>query len=105
MIPSPSVDSLLMYAYAQKGVEHVELKIDMDGEIPSVLYSVKLEAGALLKWRALQKAESISNVIFRKAALLALKKAGAPLFIEKAIEGLARAYLPEKFAVEVKIVQ
>lgn len=107
MVPSPSVDALLMYGYAQKGVEHIELKIDMESDIekPSVLYNVKLEPSARLKWKAVQSALQIKSSLLQKAALLALKKAGAPINIEKTIVGLAKAYLPEKFQCEVKIVE
>lgn len=94
-----------MYAYAQKGVEHVELKIDVEKEKPFVQFNVRLTPSDRLKWMAIKKASEIKNPILRKMTLLALRKAGAPLHIDRNIMELAKAYLPERYSVEVKIVE
>jgi len=97
-----------MYAYAQKGVEKVDITIDVDeandGKSARVEYRVKLGSIAHSKWTGIQKAKTIQNRIFQKVVLLALLKVGAPLHLEEAIMNLAQDYLPENYTVEVKIV-
>lgn len=110
VFPDSAIDTLLMYAYVQTGVNHkgVTLEIDRDevgeGKSPSVTYKIKLEPSALFKWKAVKKAESIGNPIIKKAALLALAKAGAPYGIVDQIKNLAKEYLPKHYKIEVQIV-
>ena len=111
VLPDSSIDTLLMYAYAQKGVLHdgVTLEINRDdanqGANPSVTYKIKLEPAAMLGWQAIKKAEQIKKPILKKLALLGLAKTGAPYAIDEAIKTLAKNYLPKKYHVEVHIIE
>ncbi len=112
VIPESAIDTLLLYAYSQKGVYHkgVVLEIDRDdannGKNPKVTYKIKLEPGALLKWKALNKVQqTIKNPTLKKAAFLALAKAGAPYGIEENIKVLAKEYLPPQYQVEVHVIE
>lgn len=111
VVPDSSIDTLLMYAYMQRGVLHngVTLELNRDesngGKNPSVTYKIKLEPGADLGWKAIKKADQIKNPLFRKVALLGLAKAGAPYGIDQTIFKLATDYLPKQYKVEVYIIE
>jgi hypothetical protein len=95
-----------MYAYAQKGVSDVKIEVDNKSEENkgvTVNYFIKLTPKALLKWKALKAAEKIKNPIIRKASILALAKAGAPMAIAETIKTHAIEYLPPNSKVEVLI--
>jgi len=49
--------------------------------------------------------EKVKNQILKKAAILALAKAGAPIGIEDAIMARAKEYLPANYSVEVSVVE
>lgn len=106
VVPETSIDTLLMYAYAQAAVERVKLEINQEvpnGESPTVVYKIQLKPLCLITWKAYKKAEQIKNGIIRKTALLGLAKAGAPLYLESEIKRLAGEYLPPKYVVKVEI--
>lgn len=109
VVPNGSINTLLMYGYSQLGVEKVVLEIDQDeansGKNPKVTYKIKLSPSINLKWDALKKAENIKNIILRKAAVLAIIKAGAPVTIKDDIIKYASEYLPGQFEVAVEIVE
>lgn len=108
VVPDTSADTLLMYAYAQKGVDDVRLEIDNQGEGDrkvKVKYFIKYEPAVYLKYKAMKKAELIKNDLARKAALLALAKAGAPIAIPATIKRHAQEYLPPESVVEVQVVE
>lgn len=109
VIPDTSIDTLLMYGYAQEGVDKVKLEIDKDeknnGKSPSVKYLIKLTPSSNLKWKALKKAENIQNPLLRKAAILALTKLGVPFDLDKRIIYHAKDYLPDQFQVSLEIVE
>lgn len=98
----------MMYALAQPGVADVKVEIDNKDEenrSVSVKYLVTLNPTVLFKWKALKTAEKIKNPIIRKASMLALAKAGAPMAIAETIKTHATEYLPPNSKVEVEIVQ
>jgi hypothetical protein len=105
VVPDSSADTLLMYGYAQKGVTKVRLEIDRDeennGKNQKVIYHLSLEPSVYLKWKAVQEAKKIKSSLFRKTALLALSKAGAPIGMEDNIKLHASNYLPASFSIEV----
>lgn len=111
ILPDSSIDNLLMFAYAQKGVLHdgVTLEIDRDeangGEKPFVKYKIKLDTTASIGWSAIKKAEKLKSPIMRKLVLLGLARGGAPYQLVETIKGLAQAYLPKKYRVEVEILE
>jgi hypothetical protein len=112
VLPDSAIDTLLLYAYVQKGVLHngVTLEINKDesneGANPSITYKIKLEPAAYLKWKALRGIERrIKNTLFQKAMLLALAKGGAPFGMEDQIISLAKEYLPKNYKVEVQVIE
>ena len=107
VVPDSASDTLLMYAYAQKGVQKATLKIDRDeenlGKSPSVTYQVELDVWAHIKWRMVGWAKKQKNPILRKLILLFLAKMNAPIFLAEGIAGLARDYLPGQYSIKVEI--
>lgn len=107
VVPDSSADTLLMYAYAQRGVQKASISIDRDeegmGKNPSVTYSIELDSWASTKWRAVQWAQKLTNPIFRKIILLFLAQFNSPIFIREGVSALARDYLPPQYAVRVDI--
>ncbi len=107
VVPESSIDTLLMYAYSQVGVAHVDIHIDQPEnreKTPGVFYKVKLNPSARLKMDAMDRANKIRNVLIRKVAILALVKVGAPVSISNDITKYAKEYLPGNFKVEVEIL-
>jgi hypothetical protein len=111
VIPDSAIDTLLMYAYAQKGIRHNGVKIIIDrdenneGKDPSVRYELQLEPKTKVAWKAMKAVESRGlGAIAKKSALLLLAKAGAPVGLEASIKALAEEYLPKQYRVEVVIV-
>jgi hypothetical protein len=107
VVPDSSADTLLMYAYAQKGVQKATLKIDRDednmGKSPSITYQIELDAWAHVKWRIMGWAKKRKNPILRKLILLFLAKMNAPIFLTEGIAGLAKDYLPGQYSIRVEI--
>lgn len=107
VVPDSAADTLLMYAYAQRGVQKATLTIDRDeanlGKSPSVAYSIQLDPWASIKWEMVQWAERRKNRIWRKLCLLFLAKLNAPIFVREGVASLAREYLPPQYAVKVEI--
>ena len=108
VVPESALDTLLIYAYAQKGVEKVEIEVHRDdaneGKNPSVTYKIRLDHLSQLKWQMVEKAREIKSRLLQKSALLALSHVGAPLDIKDAIIYYAKEYLPPNYSVEVDIL-
>jgi hypothetical protein len=97
---------MLMYGYVEPSVEKVTLEIpqgDPNG-IQNVVYKLKLHYIDYLKWKSLEKANSISNPLLKKATILSLVKLGAPIGLKERIIERAKEYLPAAFGVEVQVV-
>lgn len=107
VVPDSAADTLLMYAYAQRGVQKATLKIDRDEEnlakSPSITYEIKLDPWASAKWDMVKWANARKNRIFKKLVLLFLAKMNAPMFLLEGISSLARDYLPGQYQIKVEI--
>lgn len=108
MITNGSADTLLMYAYAQKGVADVKLEIDNlseENHYVSVRYFLKYQPKTFLKYKLIKRAERIRNGLLRRLALLFLVKLDAPFSIPMTIKQHATEYLPPGSLVEVTVVE
>lgn len=108
MITNGSADTLLMYAYAQKGVADVKLEIDNLSEQNknvSVRYFLKYQPAVFFKYKLIKRAEKIRNGLLRRLVFLLLAKFGAPFSIPVTIKQYASEYLPPSSKVEVIVVE
>lgn len=98
-----AADTLLGYAYMQRGVEKVDLEIDP--KKLSVTFKVKLETKSFKRYNKVN-AMNAKPSLWNKFFMLRLMKKGvpAPGSIEKTISYMARSYLPSNYKVEVQLV-
>lgn len=107
LISDTSVDTLLMYAYAQLGVEQVKLTIDADdkgdGQKPIVVYEIILSKKLAASYRVINKLAS-NPTLFNRLRTLWMLRRGVPYpkTIEAEIIKLASLFLPERYKITVE---
>lgn len=103
-IPKITVDTLLAYAYMQKGVVQANIEIDMD--LPNEMRQPKVKIVMQVKQKIRYKLAVLglrTGGILGKSLYILMTLLGAPTYAGNAVKALASNYLPAKYQVDVQV--